>query len=182
MDLAEPKNTDETPYIIDESKFSFDLDAMAAHLPIGDDFAAAIRGHLYLEHILMTFIHAALEKPDAVSLDRMQFPIKVDLAIALGLMSENLAPPLKKINSFRNKVAHNLKYQMSDADRKELYDSFSPLGKQLIDESVRHGKIFSAELMVKVITTLLEMQRQSYVEWKTRRAAAFKKLEERLKS
>jgi hypothetical protein len=181
-ELSETESNEETPYVIDESKFSFDLDALAAHLPRGDDFAAAIRGHLYLEHILMTFIQSALQRPDAVNLDRLHFPVKVDLAIALGLLPEDLAPPLKKVNSFRNKVAHNLKYQMSDTDRKELYDSFSPLGKQLIDESVQRGKVFSAELMVKVITTLLEVQRQHYVDWKMKREAALKKLADRLKS
>ena len=102
------------------------LDTFIEHLEAEDDLAALLRGYLYVEVGLTHDIQKRLSHPEALNVQRLRFPEKIDLAIALGAIRKEDKPPLIKLNSLRNKVAHNLQYNISVQDVRDIYNSFDP--------------------------------------------------------
>src|SRR5689334_13028913 len=115
-----PETTNEHDF----SDWCFRLEDMHARIPVGDEFTAVIRGHLFVEHVLIHFLTEALPHHDLVQLDRISFNLKVELCAGLGVLPKALIAPMKKINALRNKTAHNLEYKISLNDKLELLDSF----------------------------------------------------------
>lgn len=75
-----------------------------------------MRGHLWVEKYLTDLIRGALPEPTALKMDRMGFAQKVQLSVALGVVSESDAQALRTINTIRNKLAHDLHAEPTTAD------------------------------------------------------------------
>jgi hypothetical protein len=88
-----------------------------------DDLGVILRAHLYLESTLDGLIREFLEKPDTIELDRLQFPVKLQLAAAIGALLDEYVAPLKFLNSLRNKFAHNIGAKISESDEENLFSS-----------------------------------------------------------
>lgn len=90
-------------------------------------FETIIRGHLYVQSALINLVRTALDKPDAINLARIDFSSLVQWAVALGLIERQAGPGFHKLNSFRNRFAHNLYagYSLQDA-----IDLFNALGRR----------------------------------------------------
>lgn len=161
-----------------EAKWSFDLKKMREHLDGDDELQVIVRGHLYLEHVLIEFLSEAMRYPDAVDLRRVPYGLKMDLCVGLGMLSKSLVPPMNKVNEFRNRVAHNLNYAFTDQDKSDFYNCYPKFGQTLVLERGEKGKSFplgeiSYGHMIKVIIVLLDIDRQRYVQWKEKRREAF---------
>ena len=72
-----------------------------------------LRAHLYVEAEMVALLEHGVKKPDLLRLDRMPFIRKVELAVALGLLSEYWMPALRQLNKERNKLAHRLDHQVT---------------------------------------------------------------------
>jgi hypothetical protein len=83
-----------------------------------DAMKKTIRTHLLIERGLISNIRKALFNPEALDVKALPFPVKVDLAIALGRISSDVKGALLIVNSLRNKFAHEpstrLTRQMTD--------------------------------------------------------------------
>lgn len=87
-----------------------------------DDFSMILIAHLYVEHWIEVFIRYSLRKPGKI-LDsvRLTFLEKLALAESLGFDLDNeggLAEAIKKLNTIRNKITHNIEYKLSKGDLK----------------------------------------------------------------
>jgi hypothetical protein len=98
------------------------LDDIFADDPLG----AVVRGHLYVESLLITLIEEALLNPEAIDLARLNFPLKMDLAVALGLVNPDDAPAFLFLNRLRNRFAHNVEATVSSEDEKAFLAAMSP--------------------------------------------------------
>src|SRR5882757_5423407 len=74
------------------SQPSFTKVDMANHLEGDDPVTPVLKGHLYLEHVLITAIRDALIFPDEVNVRQLSFPAKANLAVALGQLPRQLKP------------------------------------------------------------------------------------------
>jgi hypothetical protein len=158
--------------------WSFDFETMKSHLDGGDELNVIVRGHLYLEHVLIAFLTEALRYPEAVKFRRIPYPLKVDLCAALGAVPKEIVAPLIKVNELRNRVAHNLNYQFTEQDKRDLYNCYPKYGQELVLEAGEPGRSYPlSEIgfghMLKVIIILCDLGRLKYIEWKQERAAAF---------
>jgi hypothetical protein len=115
----------EEPEVENLNEFSFDLNQIKSQIKDGNDFTATIRGHLYIESILIHLIQEALPRQDLLQVDRISFNSKVELCASLGLIPEYMIPIYKKINQLRNYIAHNLSYQLTDKDKADLLNCFT---------------------------------------------------------
>lgn len=103
----------------------------------GDDpLGFVVRTHLYIEAALIQLIESALENPSEIDLDRLRFPSKVDLGIALGCLSGEARSGILSLNTLRNRVAHRLDYEVSQSDVDEIKASFGELMKGTYDAGV----------------------------------------------
>lgn len=100
-----------------------------------DILAAAVRGHQFLETLLRLAISEALPMPHVMEVERLAFPLKVDLAIALGMIPRECRPGYLKINSIRNRVAHDQDAQFARRDALEAYDALSTRMREALGRS-----------------------------------------------
>lgn len=116
-------------------EFSFDFKAFEEAMKGADMLSMIIRGHLYLEHALIQMLVEAMSLPNVSLVRRMNFPMKLDMCIALGLLGEEWKAPVNKVNEMRNKVAHRLNFEFSQNEKDELFALFPPLVQQMtLDE------------------------------------------------
>jgi hypothetical protein len=100
--------------------FCFDLERFEAQIVEIDMLTLVIRAHLYLEHVLIHTLKDAFPVPDAIQMRRLGFPAKLDLCIAMGLVPKEWSAAVLFINEMRNKVAHRLEFEFTEADRTKL--------------------------------------------------------------
>lgn len=158
--------------------WSFEPESLRKDLPEENDFEALLRGHLYIEHVLIHFLQEAMPKFDLLDVERVPFNIKVEVCAATGVLPEKLIGPIKRINSLRNRSAHNLHYRISDQDKRDLFNLFDDTSRLLASErGETTGRTYSAEEIsiahfIKVIVVMTDLGRQNYVKWKEKRAQA----------
>ena len=110
-------------------------EAVSRELPTKHEFLEAVnaddplrlvlRTHQYLEVVLCELISAKLSAPHALDVERLTFPFKVDLAIALGTLTGESRAIWLKVNSVRNLFAHDSNVSW---DEKLAQDTFNTLG------------------------------------------------------
>lgn len=160
-----------------EGNWSFEFNLLNKHLDGDDELQVIVRGHLYLEHVLIQFLNQALPLPEAIDLRRVPYSMKIDLCVALRLIRPSLVPPMNKVNELRNRVAHNLHYVFTEKDKLDFYNCYPKFGQTLVSERGQIGKTFPlSEIgyghMIKVLVVLLDADRLGYIEWKKKRDAA----------
>ncbi len=105
---------------MDLSQYDIPNDVLRASDPI----AILVQVHLHLEAFIIALVRYRLAKPQAIDLDRLTFPVKLSLAVALDAIPELAEPALLTINRLRNRVAHNLSAALTAEDvaalRKQL--------------------------------------------------------------
>lgn len=95
-----------------------------------DELQLVLRGQLYIEAAIQKLIELTLADPTQIDLDRMLFPNKINLAVALGAISKEFTPPLLKLNKIRRGLAHDLNFTISHSDINALFDSFNGIQKK----------------------------------------------------
>lgn len=100
--------------------FCFDRDEFVERLRNGGSWQQLIQAHLYFEHVVAQLLKEALAKPEAISLSRMGFGQRLDLVVAMALLPDEMVRPIRKISGLRNKIAHDLNFEVAESDVREL--------------------------------------------------------------
>lgn len=78
-----------------------------------EEIAPILKGHIFIEKILETLISNHLNKPEPFFKKRRTFDLKIDLAVAMGLLDKKHTSAFKAINNIRNNYAHKHIYQVT---------------------------------------------------------------------
>jgi hypothetical protein len=103
-----------------------------------DTLGVVIRGHLYVESRLMELIESALPDPGAIDLTRLSFLIKLDLCVALELLTESQKRAYGALNAMRNQMAHNADIQLQPADEARIYKVLNRDQRKNADKYATH--------------------------------------------
>ena len=90
----------------------------------GSALAAFLRGHLWVEARLNAVLEAILVDPSAIDLSRESFARKTALCRAVGGLSPTAAEAILAMNRARNRLAHNLDADVTDADIDAMWEPF----------------------------------------------------------
>lgn len=139
-----------------------DLSAMEEHLQSPDPTALLLRGHLWVERLLLDLIRSDLEFPEEFNeLDRLAFPTKVSLARAQGSLPWPNA--LLELNRVRNRLAHDVRFEIDLETALSLRAAFEP-DFGTIDAPGDYGEapaierlVTAADVTRAVIISLLNM-------------------------
>jgi hypothetical protein len=93
-----------------------------------DIISFMIRGHLHCESVLTALLLKAIQRPDALDVDRLDFQAKLNLCNAFGLIPSYLVPGLAKLGQFRNRLAHRLEYTLSEQDQTDFINTIRSTG------------------------------------------------------
>ena len=91
----------------------------------GNDLLIVIRCHLLLESYLIKIIESILPNPSELEIDKLSFIQKVGLALAINGISHEMKGLLIKLNSIRNKFAHDHLKTITDKEIIELENTMS---------------------------------------------------------
>jgi hypothetical protein len=116
------------------TRFSFDTNKMMGRIDNGEGWSLNIRSHLYVEHIASLFILDNLPNHASARLPRMTFHQRISLIAAMGLLPKDLTDTIFGLNRIRNKIAHNLDYEINDTDTK---DFIKIIPERIITDMVR---------------------------------------------
>lgn len=103
-----------------KKKDFIEFDIPFAVLLNDDPIRVLVTVHLHLEAFVTALIVRCLVKPTALDIDRLSFPNKLGLAVALDVILEVAAPALRTINSIRNRLVHNLRADITVDDSAAL--------------------------------------------------------------
>ncbi len=128
--------------------------------------ALVIRGHIYLEHVLIQTVTEEMVRPDEVEMRRLSFPAKLDLGVAMGLIDPNWRPALNRVNEMRNKMAHRLEYSFDDREKVELWRMLPKYAQDVcFDENNSWTEADVTALpwvkIISAVVVMLEVSRQS---------------------
>ncbi|MDF0542680.1 hypothetical protein PX699_10030 [Sphingobium sp. H39-3-25] len=133
--------------------FCFNHDDFIEKVQSGDRWQQLIQAHLYFEHVVAQLLKEALAKPEAISMSRMGFSQRLDLVVAMALLPDELVIPVRKISGLRNKIAHDLAFEIADKDVQDL-ENCTPihLRKALLQEEDRGGgRLHLHELLIVIL-------------------------------
>ena len=100
-----------------------------------EELVTVLKGAQCIETVLNILISEALPRPHILEIRRIPIQLKVDFAIALGFIQQQLRPVFVKINKIRNNFAHNQNAKLVSKEVRELYKSilqYDPGFKSLV--------------------------------------------------
>jgi hypothetical protein len=105
---------------------SFDQRKLADRIRTGEHWQQLLQAHLYYDHVVTCMLTEELKNPDAINVKRMGFFQKLRLVRAMGLLPEALTVVVERINSLRNKIAHELNFEIDENQVQELCALIAP--------------------------------------------------------
>lgn len=135
-----------------------------------------LRGHLWLENAVVGLIEAEVQNAEVLSLGRMSFVNKLNLAEALGVLSSEDARSIRTINRIRNRLAHELDGEPTVQELVAIEESMTESQLSLASklsrvrdegESIRDSDVL-VRLSMSILALLAEIEqhRQRHAYWK----------------
>lgn len=145
------------------SVFSFDADKFKARISTGDRWQQLLQAHLYFDHVITQMLVDALANPDAINASRMSFLQKLQLIQALGLLSAELVATIEFVNGIRNKIAHDLNFEINDKEERDLSNCTPKRLRDIMeaDEDRVPGPLRFYELLL-ILLLQIEIIRQDH--------------------
>jgi hypothetical protein len=116
-------------------KFSFDHELFSKRISVGERWQQLLQAHLYYDHVLTQMLVDALPQPDAIDLRRMGFANKLQLISAMNLLPPDLISPIQFINGIRNKIAHDLNFEVTDQAIIDLTNCTPPSLREALEQN-----------------------------------------------
>lgn len=105
--------------------FNDDYKSFIADTESESELQIVLRGHLYIEREITEMIRMILVEPNVILNDKFMFHNKLKLSVALGILPKEEKHIFEKINTLRNKYAHNLDFICKEEDIDKIFNSFS---------------------------------------------------------
>ena len=142
----------------------FDVEKVDARVGSGDLWQQLFQAHLHFEHVLSQMLADALVDPDAISASRMNFSQKVEMVQALGLIPKELVIAIKSVNTLRNKIAHDLHFEISAQHQSDLRSATPKYLRDVAktNKGRAHGPLRFSEVLI-VLLWQTEVIRQKHV-------------------
>jgi hypothetical protein len=119
-----------------------------------------IRGHIMIERLLDDLLEHNLKGYNKlVRKHRIYFDLKVDLCLALGLMTERLGNALHILNRIRNRISHEKNPEISQNEIKRLNTKFykEPMFQKALEFVYKEG--YKDALMLSTLLLYWEVAR-----------------------
>jgi hypothetical protein len=126
---------------------SFDQKKLAERIRTGEHWQQLLQAHLYYDHVVTCMLTEELKNPDAINVKRMGFFQKLRLIRAMGLLPEQLTIVVERINSLRNRIAHDLNFEIDENQVQELRGLIAPPPFPEGKEPLRFNEMLYAPLL-----------------------------------
>jgi hypothetical protein len=143
-----------------------DLEEFAGCIHSHDDLSKIIRGHQCIEAALEHLISEALPYRHDALIKRLQFTLKVDLAIGLVAIDRDAREGLLALNKIRNRFAHELANSFSREEVDAVMNGLSKRQRFIVKDGVNYEepaerfRVACCAIFFDLITTLKKAQDQ----------------------
>lgn len=111
-----------------------------------DDISMTIlKTHLYIQKEMTELTNIFFKNANVFKED-YTFAHRLNLLYALGVIDKELYDPIRRLNSIRNKIGHNLNYTYSEKEYISMYDTLSNEILGEFKKDLKLYKSFSIEL------------------------------------
>lgn len=136
----------------------------------GEDWHKLVQASVYMEFIALKLLERELKHPTEIELDRMSFSSRLDLISALGLVPKHIILAIKAISKKRNKVAHDLEFELSDQDIQQIASSIpkdlKKIAREVNDFEEQEPLLLRHYLSIVVLMfEQFRLQRVRYLVW-----------------
>lgn len=97
-----------------------------------DALTLVVRGLIHIEHELIALLEEAFVQPKDAAIDQMEYSMKVSVAVGLGLRP-SIGKALRALGTIRNKMAHQLEFQIDASAADNLYKALDAQAKDLVN-------------------------------------------------
>ena len=163
---------------------SYDVSKFSDMIDNCPQWAAFVATHIYVDHVLDTFLNAYCARPEAVnpSKRRMSVLDKSSFLYGVGVLSEGTHSSLKKVNSIRNKFAHELSFEVTTKEISEYRSAFTSCYPERLRSrkeylNASEGKV-ELKILLKLAVLFLEEERLAFMISTLRRARSEAELQE----
>lgn len=147
--------------LINETEFDILIDRMS----VNDPLQAIIRGHLILESRLIKIIELCLKNKEEINVTKLRFPIKVELAYALGAIKDkSYKSILLNINTLRNKFAHDINKELKEEDVFNVYANNSHMKTLFKEENLEEDHFSVLKLLFTFVFLELDREEKRLIE------------------
>lgn len=101
-----------------------DLTFVGKRLRLNNRGSQVICAHLAIDHVISIFVSNLFVEGAPLKVDRMFLPQKVDWLVSLGELDADRASWIRRINALRNKLAHEMTFEVPDAEVREYIEFF----------------------------------------------------------
>lgn len=98
-----------------------------------DDFNIIVVGTTYCEVLTRRLLEQNLAKPNAIKWDNFGLAARIDLLVAMDVLHEESAPLIRRLNTLRNRFAHDIDAKLEEADVEHLLDGIHPGARKTFD-------------------------------------------------
>lgn len=132
------------------------------HMDSDELLTVVLRAHLWLDRELRLMIERPLPHPERL-IRSWDFPHRLQLVAALGIIEEEEAEALEYVNELRNRLAHRLDYQISEQEEAALLNKLPAPYRQSVEARIPDQ--FPARLReaLKYLVVFLVMRRLGLV-------------------
>lgn len=158
-----------------------DLDLFMRHMRGDQDLVGVfLRAHLWVEQLLADLITVKLERPEVLNVGRWQFAQKINLALALGILDDAEAAPMKLMGKIRNRLAHDLNGEPTAEEIRHLEGALSERQRTPLEAITRLHPRGAAgndrnrlEYAVHAILVMLESDKERLIHSQENEAAYY---------
>ena len=102
--------------IFDDITFQYTL-RLGHH---ADEMSIILKGHLFIEYILNQIIELKCKNPSTILNDHRTytFAVKLQILYSMGLIPHHIYLNIRKLNTIRNRLSHNLEFDEKEIDYK----------------------------------------------------------------
>lgn len=143
--------------------FSFDTERFNGRIETGERWQRLLQAHLYFDHVLTLILLDALTNPEAINARRIGFYQKLQLISAMNLLPSDLVVAIDFINGLRNKIAHELDFEIPDQSVTDLSNCTPKYLRDIVERDAERqpGPLGFHELL-RVILFQIEILRQGH--------------------
>ncbi len=110
-----------------------------------DELHLVLRGHLHLEALLNEIIERSVTNPQALGRLSQSFSNKVKILRAMDRLDEKTECLLLAINALRNKIAHQLHFNVTFDDAFSLVKTAAEAGVDFSDDTIYANRQLSEQ-------------------------------------
>jgi len=98
------------------------IDALLIDVNNPNVMVRLIRIHQYLDGVLSALVNERLIESHYLDVERIPFPLRVELGVAIGVIANDDRSPLLQFNTIRNQFAHDPKRVLTEKDSRDFYN------------------------------------------------------------